>query len=171
MYNEVIRTEVINQRLEKSIQTEVINQRSEKSIQTEVINQRSEKSIQTEVRSCHKDKNQSCRSQNEDGEIYNQTEHRSLLFTFSPLLFTFLHLLLNFTVQVYVSLGQYFYLLLRQYLEVSMETVDKFKISDATIRNRMKPQNIYLWMKQIDKPPNYLSCGTLYGNHNRMEAH
>ena len=26
-------------------------------------------------------------------------------------------------------------------------------------------------MKQIDKPPNYLSCGTLYGNHNRMEAH
>ena len=135
MYNEVIRTEVINQRLEKSIQTEVINQRSEKSIQTEVINQRSEKSIQTEVRSCHKDKNQSCRSQNEDGEIYNQTEHRSLLFTFSPLLFTFLQLLLNFTVQVYVSLGQYFYLLLRQYLEVSMEAINKVRISDAAIRN------------------------------------
>ena len=36
MYNEIIRTDVINQRLERSIQPEVINQRTEKSIQSEV---------------------------------------------------------------------------------------------------------------------------------------
>ena len=63
------------------------------------------------------------------------TEHQkeSLPFTFLPLLFIFLQLLLNFTVQVYASLNQYPYLLLKHYLEVSMKTFDKVKISDATI--------------------------------------
>ena len=81
--------ETFENTLNEVIQTEVIDQRSEKSVQTEVISQRSEKSIQIEVRGCHK--GQSCRSQNEDGEIDNQTEQRkeSLLFTFLLLPFIF----------------------------------------------------------------------------------
>ena len=75
MYNkdEYIRAldekETFDKTLNEVIQTEIIDKRSEKSVQTEVIKTRSENSIQTEVKGCHK--NQSCRSQNEDGEINN----------------------------------------------------------------------------------------------------